>query len=233
MKASKYFGLVLIITLAFSLIPNFSVAAAAVKVDVCHVDEYGVFHLINISENAYDTHVAHGDAGIGGWVPGHPGNKFAADCSMIPVEKKNLVDSFEVTGASKVANYSNIVLEANQLYELKAIGTYKFADWTNAGIADAKYSKRIASVPPYVAGWIDGANLNIDPLKAYGLQVTLVDGDLEKPLTPVGWVEPYNEAHIYTAPYTGTGAKLAMLIWDDRYGDNSGYITIEVYKINW
>ncbi len=35
--------------------------AKAAKVDVCHLDEYGNYIIINISENAYDAHIAHGD----------------------------------------------------------------------------------------------------------------------------------------------------------------------------
>lgn len=36
------------------------------KVDICHYDdETGLFHLINVSMNAYDAHMAHGDAPVG------------------------------------------------------------------------------------------------------------------------------------------------------------------------
>jgi len=54
---------------------------ASEKVDVCHVDEYGVFHKINISENAKDKHLEHGDAEIGSQYPDMPGYAYDADCS--------------------------------------------------------------------------------------------------------------------------------------------------------
>jgi hypothetical protein len=44
------------------LIMGIVFAAPAGKVDVCHLDGNGTYHLINISENAFDVHVAHGDA---------------------------------------------------------------------------------------------------------------------------------------------------------------------------
>ena len=56
--------------LAFAMVLGFLSAASVIakqhKVDVCHVDEDGVFRKINISVRAVTAHIAHGDEiGIG------------------------------------------------------------------------------------------------------------------------------------------------------------------------
>jgi hypothetical protein len=58
---------------------------APTKVDVCHATGAGDYHLVNISDNAVSTHVAHhGDGVPDGAVPGMEGYKFNADC--VPTE---------------------------------------------------------------------------------------------------------------------------------------------------
>lgn len=59
-------------------------SAGGEKRDVCHVDGKGEYRLLNISENAYDKHLAHGDAAILDDVPGMDGYVFYTDCT--PVE---------------------------------------------------------------------------------------------------------------------------------------------------
>lgn len=56
------------------------VSAGGIKQDVCHLSSTGDYRLINISENAFDQHVAHGDGVPGGAVPGMDGFDFDADC---------------------------------------------------------------------------------------------------------------------------------------------------------
>jgi hypothetical protein len=65
---------------------SLAAAAPSPKVDVCHFDaDTGLFHLINISENAFLSHVEHGDAGLGQPVPGQEGYAFAANsCDIVP-----------------------------------------------------------------------------------------------------------------------------------------------------
>jgi hypothetical protein len=57
--------------------------AGQVKVDVCHAEGNGTYHLIEIAEPAYNTHIAHGDAGVGEPVPGQPGFVFDAECNLV------------------------------------------------------------------------------------------------------------------------------------------------------
>jgi hypothetical protein len=53
------------------------------KVDVCHRTTDGDFTKITIAEPAYGTHIEHGDAGIGGPVPGLVGYVFDQDCEAV------------------------------------------------------------------------------------------------------------------------------------------------------
>ena len=67
-----------VLLFTFSLI-GVSVAAPAPKVDVCHLDDEGYYHQINVSQNALAAHLAHGDgqpaaadgSTIGSPVPGY------------------------------------------------------------------------------------------------------------------------------------------------------------------
>lgn len=56
-------------------------SAGGAKVDVCHVNGQGDYHLININENAFATHVEHGDAALGDAVPGMVGYVFGDGCA--------------------------------------------------------------------------------------------------------------------------------------------------------
>jgi len=63
-----------------------SAMAQAQKVDVCHHRGNGTFIKINISANALDAHLRHGDALPGDPVPGSLDMIFGADCSLIEAE---------------------------------------------------------------------------------------------------------------------------------------------------
>lgn len=54
--------------------------APAEKVDVCHAEGTGDYHKINVNENAFETHVDHGDASPGEGVPSQPGMVFSDEC---------------------------------------------------------------------------------------------------------------------------------------------------------
>jgi len=68
--------------LSLGLLSQATVLAGQTKVDVCHLEGNGEYHLINIAEPAYQTHVDHGDAKVGEPVPGKGWLVFAEDCSM-------------------------------------------------------------------------------------------------------------------------------------------------------
>ncbi len=222
MNAKKCLGFIMIISILLALIPNGSASAGATKVDVCHLDGMGVYHLINISANAFDAHVAHGDAAPGKLVPGMTGKKFAPDCSVIDV--KTLVDTIIVPSTGTVV-FSTAVLENGVVYELKASGTYKFTNWTNAGIADARCSLRIPGSYNNTGAiaWIDG---NVFPgVLQYYLQVWAGGSH-------VAWGTACDLTHIYIGSFTGSGTTVNFKIWDTNYGDNSGNIVVKIYRYN-
>ena len=57
-------------------------SAKAGKVDVCHVDDDGLFHLINVNGNALPAHVGHGDGQPGDAVPSG-GQVFGSACELL------------------------------------------------------------------------------------------------------------------------------------------------------
>lgn len=82
-KKSKIYVGITVLSLLLVLSVATAFAAPAPKVDVCHLTETGSYILINISENAFQAHLDHGDGGPGDLVPGMPGKKFAPDCSVV------------------------------------------------------------------------------------------------------------------------------------------------------
>jgi hypothetical protein len=105
-------------------------------------------------------------------------------------------------------------------YTLKASGTYRFANWGEYGIADAKYNYRSAAYNGGTAGWVNGATWG-SPYQ-YFLQVKTTTGG-------IGWIEDYNAGHLYTATLVGDGNPISFQILDDAYGDNSGSISVDIY----
>jgi len=60
-------------------------ASKADKVEICHLNEGGGYHPINIAAKAEAAHRAHGDGQVGDDVPGMPGFKFGEHCVLEPV----------------------------------------------------------------------------------------------------------------------------------------------------
>ncbi|MEX2153956.1 MAG: hypothetical protein WD825_11505 [Gemmatimonadaceae bacterium] len=58
-------------------------AARAGKLDVCHREGDGGYHLINVSVNAAGAHSSHGDGIPGAAVPGDPSKKFDSTCALV------------------------------------------------------------------------------------------------------------------------------------------------------
>jgi len=120
---------------------------------------------------------------------------------------------------------STIPLTLGQEYELRASGTYRFANWGEYGIADAEWSYRNASHVPLGedAGWIQGEGYFTSPC---GLDVQ-VDN------TCVHWGDLDEPNHKYEIIYSGTGSIVHFHIYDSEYSDNSGSIDVEIWKKNY
>jgi hypothetical protein len=228
-KKLKFSMIVMVVSLVLMLGFSLAVAGPAPKVDVCHNDGSGVYVKINISENAFQAHVEHGDESPNQYVPGMSGWAFDDNC--VPYEL--MTDEVFVNGVTGEYVSSAFNTKPGIQYKLVAGGKYRFANWATAaypdlGWADAKYSMR---KPPYnpngdFIGWVDGKDLNTD----YGLQVVSYAGSYTPPLTPVNWIEEFNEAHVYTAYVSGDGAPIRLFIYDNYYGDNLGGITVHIYE---
>lgn len=78
--------LMALVTLAVAVVGMPTAEGAPAKVEVCHVDDDGAVRLITISERAFETHVAHGDAAPGDPVPGMSNHVFDESCTPTPVE---------------------------------------------------------------------------------------------------------------------------------------------------
>jgi hypothetical protein len=117
---------------------------------------------------------------------------------------------------------SSKILTNGMIYLVQASGTYKFANWTDAGIADAMYSLRLPGYnnPDSTPKWIDGvvfASPKTNWLKLW------VNG------ATVNW-GMFNLAHMYTASMVGTGTTASFKILDDYYNDNAGSLSVTIYS---
>lgn len=116
-------------------------------------------------------------------------------------------------------------LKSDITYKLETSGTYRFANWDEAGIADAKYSYRkpgyIPTGYPQDEGpqWVDGADLKTKG----GLQIR-VNGAY------ADWDGDYNDDHKYTKEIVSDGLEISFKILDDIYGDNSGDLYVTIYR---
>ena len=94
MKTKKLLSMIAILVLLLAALPVLSVGAGpAEKVDVCHREGNGSFHLINVSAKAMPAHVAHGDAKPGEAVPGMTDTVFGENCELVDVAPLPIFDS--------------------------------------------------------------------------------------------------------------------------------------------
>lgn len=189
------------------------------KVDVCHIEGNGSYHLINVSKNALQAHLDHGDALLTNSITNGDEVIFNSDCSVSLTKLNSVtVDSKDLDGVD-----SNIVLTDDVNYVFRASGTYTYASWAGGPIADAKYSYRTVGDPlGYSDEWVDGADL-LSPYTNF-LQIW-ING------SPVDWQGNYNVGHVYTLDYTGEGSDANFYINDGgAVGDNDGELIVDIYE---
>ena len=129
-----------------------------------------------------------------------------------------LVDEVDVPGTSAAGITTAYTTVDGINYKLEATGTYKFANWGEYGIADAKFNYRDAAHGG--PAWVDGSTWSA-PYQYY-LQVSTSGSG-------IGWIEDFNAPHLYTASFAGDGNPIHFQILDDVYGDNSGSIHVKVF----
>lgn len=160
-----------------------------------------------------------------GYGPGFSGKNWATytvyELQPCPV----LVDTVLVPATGGVVN-SAYSLDPTKDYVIEASGTYRYANWVDSGIADAKYSLRPAGqsysyhAEP-VPTWVSGDDLPA-PWTNY-LEVHIGG-------SAVDW-GAFNSEHVYSADVTGASGMLAFQILDNAYSDNSGFITVRIYEM--
>jgi hypothetical protein len=69
--------------LAVVVAPMLLHAAGQTKVDICHVDDTGTYHLITIADPAYDAHIAHGDIDVITFYEDNDGDGFGTTASTV------------------------------------------------------------------------------------------------------------------------------------------------------
>ena len=160
------------------------------------------------------------------WAEGERFSEQGNWATYITYDLAVLIDEVTVSSDGTVST-SSFSLPVDAKYRLEVSGTYTYwsAQLPDAGIADAKYSLRPQGSfnPGPGPQWISGDDLP-SPWTHY-LEL-LVDG------TPQAWGD-FNIAHTYSMDYTGTGVPVSLNfnILDNAYGDNSGYLTVEIYLI--
>ncbi len=186
----------------------------AEKVNVCHRRGNGTFILINVNGNAVPAHLAHGDCLPDGGVPTMPGKFFTTTCSVSDVPREELVETLSVTSEIQTV-VTSLPLVSGQQYKIKASGTYIFDDFDHW--ADAEWFSR------------DGITVEKEwP----GLPANVLDLTINGCTTDTDW-GAYQTSHEYTLDWMGTGASVSFCIFDVKYTDNHGSLTVEIWKINW
>jgi len=127
-----------------------------------------------------------------------------------------LVDTVEVYAVNENPTYSNISLESEVQYELEAMGTAHAGDTIDF---DAKYS-----ITNRITGdtWTD----TVTGYSSHGptLLDLFVNGG------SVDW-GVYNTEHIYYWTLAGTGVPVELWIYDIYYPNNTGFITVNIYRL--
>lgn len=140
MKASitLVLALALFVTVAA---PRTLSAAPKGKVDVCHVEGNGSYHLIRINENALPAHLAHGNAQPGDPVPGMSGYVFDETCTPV------------AAGPTVTPGYSGLTEAAGVRYRGNSSGNEIYLGIPDLGVGGNRVE---ASYPNVYANWQDG-----------------------------------------------------------------------------
>jgi hypothetical protein len=139
------------------------------------------------------------------------------------IDGRYFVETIKVNSKSAAGTYTQYPTVKDINYHLEANGTYRFAPWGEAGLADAMYSYRIPNQPySYHTNsdntWVSGSDLG--PYKHY-LELLINS-------VPVEWVGSYHDNN-YTYLMSGTGSNLLFSVKDDYYTDNSNGLSVSLY----
>ncbi len=136
-----------------------------------------------------------------------------------------LVDTVSVpaynTSSDGPVVLSNITTVNGGQYKIEASGTvYAGGNSAQDIECDAEWSQDDSQTPS--GTWTKTINnyLSYEP----GLMDLTIDGNRD-----IDWGD-FNSLHVYTLDYTGTGSKIAFKIYDIYAQNNSGSLTVKIYK---
>ena len=142
-----------------------------------------------------------------------------------------LVDTVEVP--SDGSTVTSISLDNDVDYLFEASGTYRFANWGVYGIADAEWAYRRAPYYPTDSSYEDvvpdEGSTTSGWVKGEGYYISECGLDVQVNGSCVEWGN-YNDAHDYVLEYTGNDNPVSFHIHDSAYGDNSEFITVDIYE---
>jgi hypothetical protein len=143
------------LVLSLGLMSPALVSAGQDKVDVCHSEGNGSYHLITIAEPAYPTHVSHGDARVGEPVPGNEGYVLDENCNLVEVEVDECPCDFSETVYLALAADENLeCYDDNTGVELTVGDRAKNGDffWLSYGIFCVVYNYGFSAPPGFLMG---------------------------------------------------------------------------------
>lgn len=136
------------------------------------------------------------------------------------VQGWQLLETMTVPATTATPTTSTKELENGVEYKIQVEGTYYFRNYGNTQgyLADAEWVERYDA---YGTGWTKGDS------SPYSAPYNGLDLCMDTTIN-TDWGE-FNEDHIYSILYTGTGNPLNLFIKDSAYGDNSGSLTVKIY----
>jgi hypothetical protein len=121
-------------------------------------------------------------------------------------------------------NYSSTPVSAGT-YVLIGNGSYKYRNDANASTSDTAFSYRLASDSVYGGAYAPWVRVFDFPGSIKGYLGVMVNG------VPADWGSVFNPSHVYThATTTGVAGPFVFSILDDQYADNSGSLSVDIYK---
>jgi len=121
-------------------------------------------------------------------------------------------------------NYpSNSLLAGN--YVLISNGSYVYRNDANASTSDTAFSYRLSGDAVYGGAYAPWARVFDFPNPVKGYLGVMVNG------VATDWGSVFNPAHVYThATTTGAVGPFNFSILDDNYSDNSGSLSVDIYR---
>lgn len=133
-----------------------------------------------------------------------------------------LFDTFVVPATTAIPTSSNKALESGIQYKIEVVGTYNFRNPGNSQgyLADAEWALRNDA---YGTGWTKGDG------PPYSSPYNGLDLCFDANVN-TDWGALDATTHTYSLNHVGGGSVISLFIKDNQYGDNSGFLTVNIYS---